>query len=604
MSDQKNIDNLFRETFKDFEASPDPALWDKISSQLDEKSAKKKKGGAIFIPWFYKIAGIAAALLLLFTVGSQFIGNPDNGLNSEQQTTSTTKENTDTDSNSTTKNVDKNDKDSQVTGTETNSEQQLLQDENTTKNNFVNDNEQLVNQQNNKTNSIKKTDGSDTTAQKGNALTNAVVQQNGTNSNTVSQQSLNNKTTNTTVTNNKLIDKENAVANTNSSQRQNSTNTTNSATNNTTQKSSNTVAQHTNNGTNVSKNGIKKGVNSSTTNTNAVAQNDPNKSSNTSKNGVENGVNSSTTNTNAVAQNDPNKSSNTSNETTTDVKTAVTENAVATVKKDEIKKSLLDVINELYELEEDTDVVETQRKKWTISPNASPVYYNSFVNGSPIDETFADNTKSGDVNLSYGVNVGYDVSSRLTIRSGIHKVDYSYSTQGIALVPSLNGNEISTLAFKQDASNFSLQDRKAASPIDFPQYQQAITVESSIREPQIAGDLSQRMSYIEVPVELKYALLDKKFGINVIGGVSTLVLTENSIVLDSPQLLTELGEATNVNNVSFSTNIGFGIDYKVSEQIEFNLEPMLKYQLNTFSGNTGNFKPYSVGVYTGVSFRF
>jgi hypothetical protein len=112
------------------------------------------------------------------------------------------------------------------------------------------------------------------------------------------------------------------------------------------------------------------------------------------------------------------------------------------------------------------------------------------------------------------------------------------------------------------------------------------------------------MSFVEVPVEVKYALLDKKLGINVIGGVSTLLLTENSIILDSPELFTELGEATNINDVSFSTNFGIGIDYQFSKEIEFNLEPMLKYQLNTFSGNTGNFRPYSVGVYTGVSFRF
>jgi len=31
---------------------------------------------------------------------------------------------------------------------------------------------------------------------------------------------------------------------------------------------------------------------------------------------------------------------------------------------------------------------------------------------------------------------------------------------------------------------------------------------------------------------------------------------------------------------------------------------MFKYQLNTFSKNDGGFKPYYLGVYTGLNFRF
>ena len=96
MSDQKNIDNLFREAFKDFEATPDPALWDKISSKLDDKTPQpqKEKEGVVFLPWLYRIVGIAAAILLLFALGSQFFGDDSTVINPENQTTSTTKDNT------------------------------------------------------------------------------------------------------------------------------------------------------------------------------------------------------------------------------------------------------------------------------------------------------------------------------------------------------------------------------------------------------------------------------------------------------------------------------------------------------------------------------
>lgn len=596
MSDKKNIDQLFQDSFKDFEASPDPALWDKISDKLDAKEAEKDEKGIVFLPWLYKAAGIAAAIVLFFFIGNEFLNSDGTGIGTDEKVTTTTKDGSlDKDANGNTTN-------SQVTDRNTNSEQNSANDQqNSSSDNLLQDKERIANENTNGLDSDgnQLQNGNNSAVQEGNALQNTVVNQDGTNSNSNSnsQQSSNNRLQTNSIQNNNTVNQENAVANSNSTQNNNS-NASNGTTTNTSQNTvngidrfTNTVAQNTNNtlnNTNATTNGVQNGVNGAETNSNTV-------------------INSNST---AVAQNENTTNSSGTNATTntgatTNTDTTTSETAVAEVQKDgPIKKSLLDEINDLYDLEKDnTDIAESTLKRWSISPNASPVYYNTLSNGSPIDETFADNSKTGDVNFSYGVNVGYDVNKRLTVRSGIHKVDYSYSTRDIALVPSIDGTDLTTIQFRGNNNSFDIKDRQAASNVAFSQYQLPST-ESSIREKQIEGNLNQRMSYIEVPVELKYALVDKKLGVNVIGGVSTLLLTENSIVLDSPEILTEIGEATNVNDVSFSTNIGLGIDYKVSKQIEVNVEPMLKYQLNTFSGNTGNFKPYSVGVYTGVSFRF
>jgi hypothetical protein len=37
MNDKKNIDRLFQETFKDFEVTPDAAVWERLEAQLKEK---------------------------------------------------------------------------------------------------------------------------------------------------------------------------------------------------------------------------------------------------------------------------------------------------------------------------------------------------------------------------------------------------------------------------------------------------------------------------------------------------------------------------------------------------------------------------------------
>ena len=116
--------------------------------------------------------------------------------------------------------------------------------------------------------------------------------------------------------------------------------------------------------------------------------------------------------------------------------------------------------------------------------------------------------------------------------------------------------------------------------------------------------LSQRIDYIEIPMELEYKLNNNRFGIHIIGGFSTFILEDNQVVSEFDNNRDNIGEATNINNVSFSTNIGIGLNYKFSKSFIYNLEPTFKYQINGFSNTTGNFNPYIIGVYTGFSYKF
>ena len=116
--------------------------------------------------------------------------------------------------------------------------------------------------------------------------------------------------------------------------------------------------------------------------------------------------------------------------------------------------------------------------------------------------------------------------------------------------------------------------------------------------------LNQKTGYIEVPVEVSYKLLDKKFGIQVITGFSSLFLNENEVSVISSGLTTVVGEANNLNKVHFSTNIGLGFKYSFWKSFEANFEPTFKYQLNTYNANSGGFKPYLIGLYSGISFKF
>ncbi|NJW54466.1 hypothetical protein HC175_16270 [Salinimicrobium sp. CDJ15-91] len=70
--------------------------------------------------------------------------------------------------------------------------------------------------------------------------------------------------------------------------------------------------------------------------------------------------------------------------------------------------------------------------------------------------------------------------------------------------------------------------------------------------------------------------------------------------MSTPAFTTDFGEAQNLNEISFSANLGLGVYYNFSPKIRLNLEPMFKYQLNTFDhGNSHYF-----GIYSGLSYQF
>lgn len=274
--------------------------------------------------------------------------------------------------------------------------------------------------------------------------------------------------------------------------------------------------------------------------------------------------------------------------------------AVAKNDEESEKRSIFEVIKE----QEEEVIAENTNGKWSVGPSVAPVYFNATGEGSPIHSNFASNSKSGNVNLSYGVTVAYNVGKRLKVRSGIHKVDFGYDTNEVLFSSSLEGstNElIDNISYSQTSRNLVLQSKN-----NVPQEtaNDALFELSANESPALDGKMVQQLGYIEVPLELNYALIDKKFGVNLIGGVSSLFLVDNSVLLESEGLVTEVGEANNANSVNFSTNVGVGLNYEFSPKVELSLEPVFKYQLNTFSETAGAFRPFSVGVYSGVTFKF
>ena len=91
MDNKKNIDRLFQEKLKDFEAAPSNDVWGRINQTIHGKRKKRR-----VVPFWLQLGGAAAILLLLLTVGGVFNSNktidPDSNTTIVESDTATQKD--------------------------------------------------------------------------------------------------------------------------------------------------------------------------------------------------------------------------------------------------------------------------------------------------------------------------------------------------------------------------------------------------------------------------------------------------------------------------------------------------------------------------------
>lgn len=253
--------------------------------------------------------------------------------------------------------------------------------------------------------------------------------------------------------------------------------------------------------------------------------------------------------------------------------------------------------------EEENIQEETKDKqgKWSVGPQVAPVYYNSMSTGSSLDSQFNNSGNKGGVNMSLGLQVAYQLNDNWQVRSGVHQMNVGYATNNVQVgysdpnlaIANINYNDASAGDIVVTAfSNENLTDLYSA---NLGNKVEVLNMEGNTQ-------LKQNITYLEVPIEIERKLIQSDFEWTIIGGVSSLFLTENDVYVHNKDYSHQLGSATNLEKTSFTTNIGMGFGYNFTKHLHLKLEPMFKYQLNAYT-NSVDFKPYMFGVYTGINWK-
>ncbi|MFT5753176.1 MAG: hypothetical protein ACI924_000384 [Flavobacterium sp.] len=500
MKEQKNIERLFQEKFKDFEVAPPEMAWSNIEARLNKKKRR-------IIPFWFKISGIAASLFLGFYIYSLF-----NGVNIKDKIDSSTT---------------------------------IVEEKNNSIQNQI-DLKTIKANQNSK-NSLREQNSILTEIENSDNLGNKINAE----KNTLKKEKVN-------------IVK--PIENLLSFSKKNRKQKINIKSN--------------------QENQITKGFNKS----NSIESESDEIKITANSNLVKNKIDFNKINT-------VNKDENSS--------IVVEKKANNTTQDSSLVAKISEEVNALEQLLKEKEVgknVEEKEKemqdRWAVSSNASPVYFNSSSNGSPLDSKFESNEKSYNNKLSVGVGVSYAINDKISLRTGLNTVNLNYNTRGVVFYQDANAREIQNVSKNQRGSLINVENKSTEinSSVEINQFGNDVK--------KYDGELNQQMGYIELPFELSYKILDKKIGVDFVGGMSTLFLNKNNVSLISNGMDIEIGEASNLNKVHFSSNVGVSFKYSFLNSFDINFNPMFKYQHNTYTDNSGNFKPYFIGLYSGLSYKF
>lgn len=272
---------------------------------------------------------------------------------------------------------------------------------------------------------------------------------------------------------------------------------------------------------------------------------------------------------------------------------------------------------------------ENRSGHWGVGLKASPVFrvenlaINDAEYAAPHDGF---NASQNSINTQYknnvtaGLTVAYKTGKRLSFISGINYNKITQTAQNIGLT--FAGHNWALNAAESDYSTGTTTRREATknnnntiistslglANIDMPagvSMAKAAPAYSANAQSTVGYDYRQDAGYIEIPLLFKYNLINKKFGVHLTGGINTNLLVSNNVYLLKNQKSIASGNIEGLKELTFSSSLGAGVNYQITDWLNIVIDPMLTIQLSSLNSQPGYYvKPYSFGVYSGIQYLF
>jgi hypothetical protein len=271
---------------------------------------------------------------------------------------------------------------------------------------------------------------------------------------------------------------------------------------------------------------------------------------------------------------------------------------------------------------------------WILGGQLAPLYsYRNLKSDYPGDQDLntLNNSEKGVIAYAGGVALSYKPSKRLSVESGIYYSKYGQEKTDLKAVafnlnPSSNNyetnfpdgsetviqvtitNSTGTITNQEPGgAKFSDSDNTITHGGETNANVLNIPTDNTDKSMQVPGDLTafQYFEYLEVPLIVKYKIVDRKLDFHLLGGITTNFLTGNSVKVEDNGTEYDFGETDNIAKVNYSGSVGIGFEYPLLANLLLNIEPKFRYYLNPIDKSVNlNVYPYSFGLFAGISYVF
>ncbi|MDR1667069.1 MAG: hypothetical protein LBS03_05180 [Bacteroidales bacterium] len=256
--------------------------------------------------------------------------------------------------------------------------------------------------------------------------------------------------------------------------------------------------------------------------------------------------------------------------------------------------------------------------KWEISGQFAPTYSYRNITAVPADMRRSDFDDAESALLAYsgGINVSYKVMDRLSVQMGVYYTQMGQTinkvTPSYNMYASISSNNAYSKNFLHTSSGNATVTSNVKTDVNenYANYFNGSSIQGAVNSASLTAksaqySLIERFDYVEIPMLVRYKLIDRKVDFLLLGGMSANILVDNNVFIDNGSELIKDGSILLARPVNYNSTVGLGMNYQVSKNLVIGVEPIFKYFLQSYtSKNTIDSHPYSFGLYTGVYYSF
>ncbi|MGL5681788.1 MAG: outer membrane beta-barrel protein [Marinifilaceae bacterium] len=235
-----------------------------------------------------------------------------------------------------------------------------------------------------------------------------------------------------------------------------------------------------------------------------------------------------------------------------------------------------------------------------VAPGFNQSQYNSSIPNTR-GAAYTESDMKGGFNLGGGVNVVMQTGKRFSFQTGVLYSKIVHSTVETNIYyPRAEAVTLSAITNTVHSALGKIKNQTEAVVFQSDQI-----VPTSYTRSQTNNAIEQEFASIDIPLYVRYKLVDYKLGVHLMGGFSGSILVGNNAYLNYDNSREKMGKTEDIRPFNLSANLGVTFEYPILKNLHFIAEPGFRYYLQSFSqDNQILFRPYQFSFSTGLGVTF